>query len=228
MREALAEDVRGAAASGYAAASSHVTGTAATVAVCTDAAAWDAYVSAHPDAFGSHEWAWRNVFEGVFGHTCHYLAARTPVGELRGILPIVEIRSLIFGRSMTSLPFLNFGGVLASSPEVARQLVESAGQLARSRGCKHVELRHVGRKFNDLPCRQHKVTMRLPLGVAGSSDPGELWDRIDRKARNQVRKAQKSNLSVERGEAELVPAFYEVFARNMRDLGTPVYGRRLF
>jgi FemAB-related protein (PEP-CTERM system-associated) len=63
--------------------------------------------------------------------------------------------------------------------------------------------------------------MRLAIGAG-------LWDRIDRKARNQVRKAQKSELTTARGGAELVPEFYTVFARNMRDLGTPVYGRRLF
>ncbi len=236
MRDVMAHDARHATAalaaspggrnageSASANASSLTDGMATRVAICTDAAAWDAYVDAHPDAFGSHEWAWRRVFERVFGHTCHYLAARNQAGQLAGVLPIVEIRSLIFGRSMTSLPFLNFGGVLASSPEVARQLVESAGELARSRECGHVELRHVGRKFDDLPCRQHKVTMRLGLG-----DPSELWNRIDRKARNQVRKAQKSNLTVERGASELVSAFYEVFSRNMRDLGTPVYSRQLF
>ncbi len=55
-----------------------------------------------------------------------------------------------------------------------------------------------------------------------------MWDRIDRKARNQVRKAEKSGLTVTRGGAELLPEFYTVFARNMRDLGTPVYARRLF
>jgi FemAB-related protein (PEP-CTERM system-associated) len=200
------------------------------IGICTDGTAWDAYVSAHPEAFGSHEWAWRDVFERVFGHACHYLAARTETGAIAGVLPIVEIRSFLFGRSMTSLPFLNFGGVLASSPLAARQLLESAGDLARSRGCPHVEFRHISRIFTDLPCRQHKVTMRLGLRSAGASAPasGNLWDRIDRKARNQVRKAQKSNLTVDRGGSELVPDFYQVFARNMRDLGTPVYPAGLF
>jgi FemAB-related protein (PEP-CTERM system-associated) len=35
-------------------------------------------------------------------------------------------------------------------------------------------------------------------------------------------------LTVEHGGARLLPDFYTVFARNMRDLGTPVYSRRLF
>jgi FemAB-related protein (PEP-CTERM system-associated) len=55
-----------------------------------------------------------------------------------------------------------------------------------------------------------------------------MWERIDRKARNQVRKAEKSGLTVVRGGQELLPEFYTVFARNMRDLGTPVYTDRLF
>jgi FemAB-related protein (PEP-CTERM system-associated) len=232
MPEVLARNVHGAGVSTPAHTGGRSAGASApaaqSVAICTDAAAWDEYVGAHPDRFGSQEWAWREIFERVFGHTCHYLAARAESGAISGVLPIVEIRSLLFGRSMTSLPFLNFGGVLASSPAAARQLLEAAGELARSRGCRHVELRHVGRIFDDLPCRQHKVTMRLPLGPPGSLDPGDLWARIDRKARNQVRKAQKSNLTVERGGVELVPAFYQVFSRNMRDLGTPVYPVRFF
>jgi FemAB-related protein (PEP-CTERM system-associated) len=128
---------------------------------------------------------------------------------------------MLFGRTLTSLPFLNHGGVLAASDDVARALVEEAARLAASRRCRHVELRHIGRRFEHLPCRQHKVTMRLALA-------GGLWERLDRKARNQVRKAQKSDLTVERGGAELLPAFYAVFARNMRDLGTPVYSKKFF
>ena len=219
----------------------------------SDRDVWDAYVATRPEAAGYHEWAWRRILSGTFGHTCHYLmavrgversvesspgasASGEPENQIVGVLPLVEIRSWLFGRSLTSLPFVNFGGVLAESDDVARALVDRAASLARERGCKHVELRHITRRFSDLPCKQHKVTMRLqlqgdPQWSPGASAPGEpknLWDRIDRKARNQVRKAQKSNLTVVRGGAELVDDFYAVFARNMRDLGTPVYSRRLF
>ena len=192
------------------------------VAPASSETAWSEFVEAHPDATGYHEWGWRPVFERVFGHVCHYLVATDGrSGKIIGVLPLVEIRSLLFGRTLTSLPFVNFGGVLSLDPSAEQPLVDAAADLARTRGCRHVELRHVGRHFPDLPCKQHKVTMRLSLGAG-------MWERIDRKARNQVRKAQKSNLTVERGGAELVTAFYEVFARNMRDLGTPVYPIRFF
>lgn len=190
-------------------------------AVADDAAAWDAFVSTCADASGYHEWSWRSVFERAFGHECVYLVARDAAGAVAGVLPLVEIRSMLFGRTLTSLPFLNYGGVLAASDDVARVLVDEAAKLAAARGCRHVELRHIGRRFEQLPCRQHKVTMRLALAEG-------LWERLDRKARNQVRKAQKSDLTVERGGVDLLDAFYAVFARNMRDLGTPVYARKFF
>jgi FemAB-related protein (PEP-CTERM system-associated) len=194
---------------------------AVSLAAAGDRDAWDRFVSGRPDAVGYHEYIWREVLQRAFGHESFYLIAKAGDGSIAGVLPIVEIRSLVFGRSFTSLPFLNFGGVLATSDRAAAALLDEAARLAASRGAKHVELRHIGRQFPQLPCRQHKVTMRLPLAAG-------MWDRIDRKARNQVRKAEKSGLAVTRGGAELIEPFYRVFARNMRDLGTPVYDRRLF
>jgi len=183
-------------------------------------AEWDAFVESSEKATGYHEWAWRAVFERAFGHQCLYLAA-SRAGAIAGVLPLVEIRSLLFGRMLVSLPFVNYGGVVSDNEATAVALLDEAARLAKDRGSRHVELRHIGRRFQALPCRQHKVTMRLPLA------PG-MWERVDRKVRNQVRKAQKSELTVTRGGAELLSEFYQVFARNMRDLGTPVYARAFF
>jgi serine/alanine adding enzyme len=185
-----------------------------------DSGAWEAYVDARGDAAGYHSWRWREVFARAFGHESIYLIAREG-GVIRGVLPLVQIKSLIFGRTLTSLPFVNYGGVMADSPEIGRALVDAAHDEARDRRCSHVELRHIDAQFPGLPCKRHKVSMRLPLGPA-------MWDGLDRKVRNQIRKAEKSGLVVERGGEELIGDFYSVFARNMRDLGTPVYSRRLF
>jgi FemAB-related protein (PEP-CTERM system-associated) len=188
-----------------------------------DAPAWDAYVAAHPDASAYHAWSWRRVFEQAFDHECVYLAARRD-GALTGVLPLVAFRSLLFGRFLVSLPFFNYGGLLAGDEGARRALVEAAGEAARERGARHVELRHVARQCEALPFRQHKVAMTLEL--AGTEDA--QWKALDNKVRNQVRKAQKAGCVAETGGAELVDDFYEVFARNMRDLGTPVYGLQLF
>ncbi|MGE0813760.1 MAG: FemAB family XrtA/PEP-CTERM system-associated protein [Vicinamibacterales bacterium] len=193
------------------------------VEACTDPAAWDAYVEAHPDASGYHLWAWRGIFEGVFRHRTHYLAAQRG-GRITGVLPLVFFQSPIFGRFVVSVPFLNYGGVVADDEAAAAALVEHAGRLAREHKATHVELRHDRRRFPHLVPKEHKVAMTLAL----PGDADALWAALDRKVRNQVRKAEKSGLTAEAGGSEHLRDFYGVFATNMRDLGTPVYSPRLF
>ena len=184
---------------------------------------WDRYVGDHPDATPDHLWGWRRVFADVFGHDSVYLVARRH-GAVTGVLPLVLFQSRVFGRSITSVPFLNYGGILADDSASAAALLEQATAETRAFGGSHLELRHQRRVFEDLPCRQHKLAVTRPLPAT----VGELWAGTDRKVRNQVRKAQKAGLVAANGGRELLGSFYEVFARNMRDLGTPVYSPRLF
>jgi FemAB-related protein (PEP-CTERM system-associated) len=190
------------------------------IATASDRADWEAFIAAKGDEAGYHAWAWQGVFANAFGHRAVYLIARRG-DAVAGVLPLVEIRSRLFGNTLTSLPFLNYGGVIADSQDAAEALAAAAKEEARTRNCDHVEMRHVAPQFPQLPSKHHKVSMRLAVGP-------NMWESLDRKVRNQIRKAEKSGLVVERGGEELVGDFYKVFARNMRDLGTPVYSRRLF
>lgn len=193
--------------------------------VTTDATArdWDAFVEQHPDGTVDHLYGWREVFQRVFGHRCEYLVARRSA-RIVGVLPLVLMRSKLFGRLAVSLPALNDGGLLAADPSASSELLAAAATLAREFGASEVELRHRARQCPDLPFRQHKLGLSRDL--PGTTEA--LWQDIDRKIRNQVRKAQKEGLEAISGGAELLDAFYLVFSTNMRDLGTPVYPRALF
>jgi FemAB-related protein (PEP-CTERM system-associated) len=184
---------------------------------------WDDFVTQHPAATAYHTWRWRHIFHRAFNLQTEYLIARRE-GDVVGVLPLVVFRSWLFGRFAVSLPFVNYGGVIASDDDSARALLGRATDVARDAGLAHVELRHQSRRYPALPCKQHKVAMTLALPA--SID--EAWTGLDRKVRNQVRKAEKSGLTIESGGRDLIPDFYRVFAHNMRDLGTPVYSRRLF
>src|SRR5437764_3907284 len=119
---------------------------------------WDAFVETHPNATSYHLWNWRHVFERAFAHRTEYLAARTD-GAIVGVLPLVLFKNWFFGSFLVSLPFVNYGGVLADDDVVARALLARAGELARPRGVAHLELRHRSQRFEDLPARRHKVSM---------------------------------------------------------------------
>lgn len=187
------------------------------------AAIQDAYVAEHPDATMYHLSGWSEVIGNAFGHRMITLAAMA--GErVAGLLPLVFFDTPLFGRFSVSMPFLNYGGVVADTPEVERALLSAGIQAAREARASYVELRHTRRRFDDLAVQTHKVSMLLPLRPSAEAQ----WTALDRKLRNQIRKAEKSGLTVQAGGAELLDPFYGVLAENMRDLGSPVQSRRFF
>jgi FemAB-related protein (PEP-CTERM system-associated) len=191
---------------------------------CTAGTNWDAYVNSKPSASNYHRYGWRDVIENSFGHQCQYLAAKDAGGAVVGILPLVFMRSRLFGRFLVSMPFFNYGGLLCDNREIGAALLAEAGMLRKELGAEHVELRHSDPWAGDLPTKRHKVCMALEL----AGDAGTQWQGFNAKLRNQIRKAEKSALSAVVGGTELLDDFYTVFARNMRDLGTPVYGKKFF
>jgi FemAB-related protein (PEP-CTERM system-associated) len=188
-----------------------------------DPARWDRYVGSRSNASIYHRSAWSTVMARAFGHQTRYLAA-TDGDEIVGILPLVVFKSRLFSRCLVSLPFLNYGGLVADTADAERALLDAAIGEARAAGASYVELRHTRQVFAELPSKTHKVAMLLPL--ASTSD--QQFAALDRKVRNQVRKAQKSGIAMTTGGLELLDGFYEVFATNMRDLGTPVYTKAFF
>lgn len=186
-------------------------------------ARWDAYVETHSERSPYHYSAWARLICRAFGHEAVMLAA-TAGDRVVGVLPLIVMRSRLFGRFVVSLPFLNEAGLLADDGSAEAALIEAAVDVTRRTGAAYMELRHTRRHSAALADRQHKVAMSLALRETADAQ----WTALDRKLRNQVRKAEKSAVSVSSGGAELITAFYEVFARNMRDLGTPVFSIRLF
>jgi FemAB-related protein (PEP-CTERM system-associated) len=169
--------------------------------------------------------AWLNVLQAAMGHEVFAVEAVAD-GRTHGFLPLAHVSSMLFGRFLVSLPYLNTNGVVASSPDVQTKLVARAVALADELNVRYLELRH------ERPVVHHdlhdsitsKVHMRLPLPHTAH----ELWKGFDPKVRNQVRKGEKQHFRVSWGGHELVDGFYDVLCHNMRDLGTPVFGKRLF
>jgi FemAB-related protein (PEP-CTERM system-associated) len=183
------------------------------------------FIHAHGGASLGCDLRWLGVLQKAFGHTPWLLQAN--IGdEIVGALPLAFVRSLLFGRYLVGLPYLSTGGVRASDGAVASALLDRAMQLADELNVRHLELRHEAAIAHErlTGVMTSKVHMRLPL-----PDTAErLWAELKAKVRNQIRKAEQHPFEVCWGRQDLLPEFYDVFSRNMRDLGTPVYGRRLF
>lgn len=185
-------------------------------------AEWDAFAREQRGFTHFHRWRWRVVMERVFRHECVYLCARDDAGALCGVLPLVRVRSVVFGHYLVSMPFLNYGGPLGTDGAVAA-LVNEAVALAEQGQVKLLELR--SRVPLDVPLEvsHRKVTVVLDLPPTADA----LMKGFTAKLRSQVRRPQREGATIRFGASEVEP-FFAVFSRHMRDLGTPSQSLGLF
>ena len=173
----------------------------------------------------SYHPGWLNVLADGLGHVPFLLEA-VRAGEVGGYLCLCHVRSPIFGRFLVSLPYLNYGGAVADDDTVAAHLVDRAMGLADELDVKYLELRQELRVAH--PGLGHELAEKVNMRLRLPATVPELWDGASSKVRNQIRKGQNSGLDVTWGGMELLDAFHQVFSRNMRDLGTPTFGRAIF
>jgi FemAB-related protein (PEP-CTERM system-associated) len=185
-------------------------------------AVWDDYVHKKRASI-YHDSRWAELIKEVFGHDSYYLLA-TDKKQVVGIFPLVQLKSLLFGNFLVSMPYVNYGGIVADSDAITASLIDSAHELSTGLGCSHIEMRFDREQASNLPVSTDKVSMLLEL--PGDSD--ELWQAIGSKRRAQVKRPIREGVEFVHGGAELLDDFYYVFSRNMRDLGTPVYSKIFF
>ena len=168
---------------------------------------------------------WLGVLRAGLGHEVYALES-TAGGCTVGYLPLALVSSMLFGRFLVSLPYLNTNGVVAPTADVRAALVARAAALADELNVRYLELRHEAPVAHPAlnAALTSKVHMRLALPETGE----QLWTGFDPKVRNQIRKGERGAFTVAWGAGALLDAFHDVLAENMRDLGSPVYGKALF
>ena len=189
-----------------------------------DAAAagrWDAFVMACPQASFFHRAGWLKLVEQVFGHRGYFLYAERD-GLIEGVLPLAQVKSLLFGHALTGLPFAVYGGVAANSEAAASALEAEAQIIAKAIGAEHLELRNVEARHPDWPKQDLYVTFRK--AILAEEEANML--AIPRKARAMVRKGIKNGLvsQIDRD----VSRFFALYADNTHRHGTPAMPRRYF
>jgi len=186
-----------------------------------DKARWDQFVFACPAATFFHRAGWKEVIERAFGHTTHFLLAEEN-GVIQGVLPLAEIKSMLFGHSLSSLPFCVYGGIIASTEQARIALDEAAQALAAKLNVDYLEYRNTAPFHTDWPGKDLYVTFRKTI----DPDPEANMLAIPRKQRAMVRKGIKAELVSEIDSN--VDRFFSVFADNVHRHGTPALPKRYF
>ncbi len=188
-----------------------------------DESRWDDFVLGSEGGTFYHLAGWRSIFESQFGHRSHYLLAESD-GEILAVLPLVHVRSLLFGNALISVPFLVYGGPVSRSIEAERAIVDYACELAGRLGVDHLELRNQ----QALKCTADEQKWQLSnthvtFRKVMDADPDANLKSIPRKQRAMIRKGEQAVLTWQMDDdvSRLYPAMLEC----KRNLGTPFFGR---
>jgi len=182
---------------------------------------WDEFVLACPQATFFHRAGWLRMVEQVFKHQGYFLYAERD-GQIEGVLPLAQVKSMLFGHSLVALPFAVYGGVAARSDEAAAALEQEAQAIAQRLGAEHLEFRNVAPRHADWPKQDLYVTFRKE--ILPEEEANML--AIPRKARASVRKGIKNNL-VSHIDPN-VDRFFALYADNTHRHGTPAMPKRYF
>lgn len=155
-----------------------------------------------------------------------YLIELREEGELAGYLPLAFVKSLLFGRYLIGLPYLNSGGVDELPALEASRLIDAAVELAEELNCRFLELRHEHAVSH--PAFNAELTQKVHMRLQLPATEQQLWDQLKSKVRSQVKKGLSYEFPFEWGGESLLDEFYQLFSIRMHELGTPVYGKRLF
>ena len=182
---------------------------------------WDEFVAVCGEATFFHRAGWKTAIERAFGHRTHFLYAEAG-GRIEGVLPLAEVKSILFGHTLVSLPFCVYGGIAARSERARHALDTAARALANRLRVDHLEYRSIAPHHSDWAHKDLYVTFRKEI----DPDVERNLLAIPRKQRAMVRKGMKAGLKSEIDEG--VERFFPAYAASVHRLGTPVFSRRYF
>lgn len=189
----------------------------------TESDLWNDALLDFQEAKVGHLHEWGKIIKQTYGMENIYLAAVNGT-EIRGLLPLVLIKSKIFTRALVSMPYLNDGGILAKDQEAELLLWQEAKNLMKKGKASYMELRHNRDMDLGVDARQDKVSMILDL-TGGKED---VWmKKIDRNVRNKIRKSAKLGVEIKEGP-EWLRAFYQMYLIKMQELGSPPHSLNFF
>ncbi|MBI2847917.1 MAG: GNAT family N-acetyltransferase, partial [Chloroflexi bacterium] len=193
---------------------------------------WNGFITSHAHASIFHRWEWGDIAE-QYGHRRFYIMAESE-GSIAGVLPLVLVKSLLFGKKLLSLPYCEYGGPLtAPVADCLPQLLEKAGDIARAERADYIEIRGLApipgateilQSFNYVANHRY-VTFRLDL----NTPPDKIWSSFQGRRRTSIRKAEKQEFDISEARTEAdIRTFYQLYLQTQSRHGTPPHSLGFF
>lgn len=192
--------------------------------ISTEDPRWLDFAGGHPGARPYHHPGWARTIAESYGFEPFVLALGAADAALDAGIPIVPVGGRVRSRRWVALPFTDAMGPLSTngtSPLEFGRLVESS---AREAGVSSVEIR--------APLQagaEHETTRGVEHTLA-LSDPDALFAGFQSQVRRNIRKAEKSGLTIRVADdpKDLTHVYFDLHAETRRRLGVPTQPRRLF
>jgi len=190
-----------------------------------DEHAWEEFVARHDGTHFFHRLGWKKIIERSLGHKAFYRCAWRN-GHLTGILPLIQVKSRLFGNALISTGFGTAGGIAAEDADSARALAEDASRLGRELEADFIELRQensldLGNEWIEKPSLYFGFRREL---LPNSEDN---LNAVPRKKRADLRKAI-ANPDLRAEASADIGDFFKIYGESLRNLGTPILPLRFY
>lgn len=186
--------------------------------------AWNEFITRMPEGTFYHRAEWIAVTEEYYRFPSYSFLVREG-NEIVAAVPLFLCRSLLLGRCLIPTPVCGRLNLCLGSPRAKDIVRREFKRLLKATGSRWLELRFdAEHEEESLPTnREHSLQI---LGLEKNAE--KQWEKVIPPVKRQVRQGVRHGLKAVSGGMENFPAFYRLYASNMRDFGYPLFGKKFF
>ena len=186
---------------------------------------WDDFVKSHPLGWVTHLSAWKHVLERSFPQIRgSLLVLRGRNGSIRAGLPIYEVKSLLTGKRLVSIPFATRSHPICQDPEDLKILFSEILRMGVERQIPRVSIQCVASEETLEQVAGNVVSNRFKAHTLQLS-PGSqvLFNRLHTSAiKKKIRRAEKHGVLVRAlSSDEDLRTFYKLYSVTRKRIGLP-------
>ena len=197
-----------------------------------DSEEWNILVKQNIDSTFYHLWEWSRILSLTYRYPRIYLQVKERE-TLMCVLPLMHVKSKIFGNRLVSLPFCEYGGPIIDSSidsSVMRSslstIIKAVNKLGKKLGVDIIELRNppwlslisetlLSYGYNK---SQQYITFKLNL----SKPVYQIWDAFSKNRKQMIQRGVKSGLIVEEVQTyNQLKVYYELYLKTQVRHGSP-------
>ena len=182
---------------------------------------WEDYVFNHPEGTVYHLPAWKEVLEESLKYKPFYLFAKNSQQKICGILPLFQVKSILTGNRLISLPFAYVAGPIADSNIIEQELFKKAKRLHLSLKTDYLEIKSMVQKSVKWEMSDYFCIYQLKL----LKDTQAVFKTFQRDSiRKGINRAKKKGVTVVQDNSlKGLKIYYQLDLMNKSNLGVAAH-----